>query len=175
MTLLAGLLSMSLALAPFDEVVEGWVVWETGGECVMASEFEGGTMVSVALDWRTKRIRIVLSDDEWASLGARDGEELRADFELFGRNVEYDQWWSESAMIIGSTEKKIFGVTAWWDGEKHGEEFWPAWALADGVEIKIDGKIIGRFDLEGTYKATLALHRCAAVSLRDDRSDPFAR
>ena len=64
---------------------------------------------------------------------------------------------------------------AGWDGDKHGDDFWPAIALATSVEVRIDGIIVGRYSLSGSRAATLATVECAAQGLRDDRSDPFRK
>ena len=162
------------ATAPFEETVDGWLVWQSDDTCVMSTMYEKGTTISLSQNWRTKDIAVRLGDEDWKSLGSRNGQEVRADFNLSGKYVEYDAWYSDSAVIVSVPAKNVYAVNATWDGEKYDKDFWPAWALADRVEVKIDGKLIGRFDLHGTYKASLALARCSAVALRKDTSDPFA-
>lgn len=165
-----------LALAPQqqEKFVSGWLISQRDTQCIMAAIFEGETYISFAQDWRTKRIFIRLNDPDWKSLAKRDGETLRAEFKLYGRHVEYDQWWADEALIVADASSDLFAITAWWDGEKHGDDFWPAWALASSAEVKIDGKVVGRFNMTGTYDASLALATCTTKALKDDRSDPFA-
>ena len=153
------------------KVVEGWDVFPGEKHCAMYSEFSGGTSVGFSWYPAKQETRVTLINENWDSLRSRHGEKVRLDLKVFGDNVEYDEWWSDNAIII-ALEDESESITAHW-GEEYALEFATAIALGEGLQIKADGRTVGQFSLDGTYAAMLELRRCGAQVLQSI-DDPFA-
>jgi hypothetical protein len=164
-------LTSSVVNAKYPKTTEqGWVISQNESSCHALTIFEDDTYLSFWVDWRNDRTTAYFTNDKWSSLRKRDGESVRFDFELLG-DVEYDKWYSDKAAIVGT--EMLSGFTLWWDN-KHKLDLLANWAAANSFRAIGDGHNLGQFTLKGSRPAIYERVKCAALGLKNDKSDPFA-
>jgi hypothetical protein len=167
---------MLFALAPvpaaaYPKQIGGWVVTKHDDNCKMGAQFDGGELVVFGWDPFLERRSLIIGNDNWDSLIERANDDLKIFVKVNG-NVEYDEWWSDTASVI-VTESGTKAVAAYWDRE-HEADFFYSFALGTSFSARIDGISIGTYSLSGSKSALLSLTRCGAELLRD-RDDPFSK
>lgn len=151
--------------------VGGWEIGRADDNCRMFASFDGDILIAFLWFPTTQEHRLMLLNEKWDSLAARNAEEVRLFMKLTGEAVEYDEWWDDGAMIV-ALDNGTEGVVASW-GKEHATDFAVSFALATSARLEIDGRSLGSFDMEGTYEALLALKKCGA-ELINKIDDPFA-
>ncbi|MEP2138439.1 MAG: hypothetical protein ABJP70_01860 [Erythrobacter sp.] len=132
--------------------------------------FENGVTVSFSWYPIEQHTGLSLINSQWGSLQKRNGEQTSVRLELTGRNVEYDEWWDNTALILANED--VTGISARW-GSAHADNFATSIMLAESMQILVDGRNIGFYNLSGSYNAMLELKKCGSDLLKDTQ-DPFA-
>ena len=160
----------STEAAAYKKSVGGWRISQNETDCTMGTQYQGGDLVLFGWNPFTERRSFTIGNPKWDSLTKKTESSVKLFIEVNG-NVEYDEWWSDSAGVF-ATETGTEAVTAFWERE-HENNFFLSFALGSSFSVQIDGVSVGTFTLSNSKAALLELTACGAELIRK-RGDPFA-
>ncbi|WP_231420746.1 hypothetical protein [Sphingomonas sp. Leaf205] len=157
------ILAMAAAAAPAaDQEVRGWTVSNAENSCTAERTYEDGTTVTFSLDHDHSDSDITLWNDRWQSISKEDTYQIAVQFDLEEPTV------LKSSGMKTETAGGIYIST-------DGVPTIAAAMAANTVSFRNGSRLIGKYRLDGSNSALLAVARCNGRASTIISPDPFAK
>lgn len=156
-------LSMGALAAPtVDQEVRGWTILNAESSCTAERTYEDGTTVTFSLDQDLSDSDITLWNDRWQSISKEDTYQIAVQFDLEEPTVfKANGMKTETAGGIYISTDGVTTIAA---------------AMASKtVSFRNGLRLIGKYKLDGSNSALLAVARCNGRASTVVSPDPFAK
>lgn len=169
---IAALLATTAIVTPVkaSDFVGGWLIQpveEDPGFCSAFAEFSPGNYILIRFNAKTGQSLVAIRNPDVTSLN--DGDTIKIDIGILNaRGGVIDEYENIDFLVLVS--KEMTGTIL---RSSFLEEFLPLVAKADSLAFAYDERPVGRYNMSGSAKMTVALRNCS-IKLNDlNPRDPF--
>lgn len=157
------ILAMAAAAAPApNQEVRGWTISNAKNSCTAERTYEDGTTVTFSVDQDLSASDVTLWNDRWQSIGDDDSYQIAVQFDLQEPTV------FKSSGMKTETAGGIYIST-------DGLTTIAAAMAAKTVSFRNGPRLIGKYRLDGSNSALLAVARCNGRATTVISPDPFSK
>ena len=168
----AALLAMAAMTSPAhaSDFVGGWLIQpveEDPGFCSAFAEFGPGNYILIRFNAKTGQSLVAIRNPDVTSL--KDGDTIKIDIGMLNaRGGVIDEYEGINFLVLVTKEMKGTILRS-----SYLEEFLPLVAKADSLAFAYDERPVGRYNMNGSARMTVALRNCSIRINGLNPRDPF--